>query len=198
MQMSENSTKSFSFGLRELTEEENRTYCGSNSSSLEKPPILNSSPRFTSDYSYKVFTSGCYYLNKSSGMWLSEGVEVASDTDFENTHCISTHLTEFAGGFIVLPAAIDFDYVWANASFEKNMTIYLTIIIICSLYIILFIWTRYMDWKDNKKNKVNLLNDNNKQDDCFYELIFFTGSRKEAGTDSKVFFTIITLLKFAH
>jgi hypothetical protein len=43
-------------------------------------------------------------------------------------------LTTFAGGWIVLPAPINWNYVFANLDFAKNKTIYLTIIIIAVLY----------------------------------------------------------------
>jgi hypothetical protein len=100
-------------------------------------------------------------------------------------------LTSFAGGFVVLPAKIDFNNVWENASFTKNPTIYATCIALVSLYIILAIWARYEDNRDRKKIVITVLN--KEEDDDFvdlknkylYEIIFFTGARKDAGTESK-------------
>jgi len=60
-------------------------------------------------------------------------------------------LTTFAGGWIVLPAPINWNYVFANLDFAKNKTIYLTIIIIAVLYILITIYARYKDKKDVEK-----------------------------------------------
>jgi magnesium-transporting ATPase (P-type) len=72
-------------------------------------------------------------------------------TDFDQTHCFSTHLTTFAGGFLALPAPINWNYVFANGDFMKNKTIYLTVITIAVLYIILIIIARLSDSKDRDK-----------------------------------------------
>lgn len=88
---------------------------------------------------------------------------------------------------MVLPDSIDFNNVWSKAgSFTANLTIYLTVIIVCSLYILLFVWCRWMDWRDGKKRSIFLLADNSPVDEYFYELIVFTGTRKDAGTKSRV------------
>ena len=100
--------------------------------------------------------------------WSSYGTEVLPDTNLTHTHCQSTHLTSFAGGFIVLPAAIDFNAVWAHASFLDNPIIYSTIIALICLYISLAIWARYMDWKDEHKMGITLLGDLNEKGNKYY------------------------------
>jgi hypothetical protein len=72
-------------------------------------------------------------------------------TNHYETQCLSTHLTSFAGGFIVLPSPINWNYVFANAAFSKNKTVYLTIISISVIYIILLIYARFKDKKDFEK-----------------------------------------------
>lgn len=98
-------------------------------------------------------------MNYITNDWSSYGTEVLSDTNLTHTHCISNHLTSFAGGFIVLPSAIDFNAVWAHASFLQNPIIYSTIIALICLYIILAIWARYTDSKDEQKMGITVLND---------------------------------------
>ena len=142
---------------------------------------------FSDNYWIRIYSSGCYYMNKSTNEWSSYGMEILSDTNFTHTHCTSNHLTSFAGGFIVLPPAINFNQVWANASFLKNPVIYSTVIALVSLYILLAIWSRYMDSKDSKKVGITLLGDlKDKENKYVYEIIVFTGTRMNAGTDSKV------------
>jgi hypothetical protein len=180
-------------GMRELADTEMSQYCP-NSKPLTPPnipsSISNSSKSLTTNFNYLSFTSGCYYMDLSTGKWSSDGVEVQSDTSILYTHCKTNHLTTFAGGWVVLPSAINFDYVFTNASFEKNKTIYLTVIILFVIYILFAIWGRYMDRQDLLKIGVAPLIDNQASDNYFYEIILFTGARKDAGTDSKVRFLI--------
>jgi hypothetical protein len=72
-------------------------------------------------------------------------------TDHNQTHCFTSHLTTFAGGFIVLPAPVNWNYVFANADFSRNKTIYLTVIIVIVLYLMLMIYARYDDRKGLQK-----------------------------------------------
>ena len=64
------------------------------------------------------------------------------------TVCVCTHLTTFAGGWVVVPNTIDWNYVFSNADFYKNPTLYITEIVIVVVYIIAFIWARRKDKKD--------------------------------------------------
>ena len=74
------------------------------------------------------------------------------------------------------------------------MTIYLTVIIVSVLYILLFILTRYLDYKDKTRSNIHILADNSLTDLYFYELIFYTGGRKDASTASKVSFSLMGTL----
>ncbi len=143
---------------------------------------------FSYNYFIRIYTSGCYYMNPFTSDWASNGMEILSDTNITHTHCVSNHLTTFAGGFIVLPSAIDFNNVWANASFLQNPVLYSTVIFLICLYILLAIWARYMDWKDSKKVGITLFGDanQNRENKYIYEIIVFTGNRPNAGTKSKV------------
>ena len=116
--------------------------------------------------------------------WTSEGVEILSDSSISLAHCISYHLTEFAGGFLVLPSSIDFNKVWANAGFLQNPIIYSTVIIIISLYIIFACFSRFLDYRDSKKITYSIID--NLSENYLYELRIFTGSRIGAATDSNV------------
>ena len=85
--------------------------------------------------------------------------------------------------------------MFSNASFDKNPLIYATVIGVTSLYILLAIWCIYMDRKDKTKTGICVLNDNsgidlNAESTYFYEMIVYTGTRKDAGTDSNVKFVL--------
>ena len=133
-------------------------------------------------------------MDTETGVWRSDGVEVIEQgTNTTHTHCQSTHLTEFAGGFIVLPPTIDFDYAFANASFEKNALIYMTVIGVTCLYILLAIWAVYADRLDKLKTGICVLSDTGSgplglsiESTYLYEFMVLTGARNGAATDSKV------------
>jgi polycystin 1L2 len=78
-------------------------------------------------------------------------MKVGPLTDHYQTQCFSTHLTTFAGGFLVLPAPINWNYVFANADFAKNKTVYLTVICVAIIYLVLVIYARFQDKKDVEK-----------------------------------------------
>jgi polycystin 1L2 len=65
-----------------------------------------------------------------------------------------------------------------------------TLICVCILYILLILYARYKDKKDVEKLGVTPLPDNHQSDQYFYQIIVFTGHRKDAGTKSKVHFII--------
>ena len=137
------------YGIRELTSSELNTYCipsvnNTNKLSLKSPPLLANSDKinFTKDFLLLSYTSGCYYYESASGKWSSHGTEVVSDTNLYETHCLSTHLTSFAGGLVVLPSAINFEYVFANASFLQNPIIYSTVIVVTLLYALFSVWAQ--------------------------------------------------------
>ena len=77
--------------------------------------------------------------------------QVGSLSNLTHTQCFSSHLTRFTSGFAVLSAPVNWNYVFANAAFLKNGTIYFTVIIVTLVYIILLIYTRHSDRQDLQK-----------------------------------------------
>ncbi|CAF4570593.1 unnamed protein product [Rotaria sp. Silwood1] len=178
------------FGIRELNSTEFQSYC-SNNASLSSPmsPVTDTAINFTSNYHIRAYTSACYYLDKNS-YWQTKDIVVGSQTSYGQTQCYTSHLTTFAGGWIVLPAPINWNYVFAHADFSKNKAIYLTMILLAIFYILFMIYARYKDKKDIEKLGVTPLPDNLINDKYYYQIIVFTGFRKDAGTKSKVHFVI--------
>jgi hypothetical protein len=193
-----NLTKAY-YGIRDLSLNETIMYCENTTFkvNLTSAPLLvstqtqtqNSSEVATLSYDLRVFVTCCKYFDSETTEWYWDGVNVLSDSNLTHIHCETNHFTDFAGGFIVLPPKMDFGYIFSHADFAQNLTIYLTIIIVSSLYMILFVWCTYADRKDKSKTNVYLMEDNNANDLYFYELIVITGTRKGAGTESNVFFS---------
>ncbi|KAK8779497.1 hypothetical protein V5799_019173 [Amblyomma americanum] len=147
------------------------------------------SREFSTNYSVRIYTSGCYFFNSKSKTWSAEGCFVAN-ANYALTKCKCNHLTSFGSGFFVMPNTIDFSYVFANAGFADNVTIYMTVVVTMLVYVVLLIWARYEDKKDVEKLGALPLQDNDVKDKYIYEIIVFTGDKKGAGTDSNVFFIL--------
>ena len=185
------------FGIKELNTKEFKYFCSTNmKKEIKMVDLLNNldldiKTNFSSFVSTRVILSGCYYVDKLTGSYSSNGMEVLNTTNTTHTQCRSNHLTQFAGGWITVPSGINFNDVFARASFLDNITIYMTCIVITLFYFILFIWTQYMDNKDKLKTNIKILNDLDYSDDIyFYEIIFYTGNRFNAGTKSNIKFKL--------
>ena len=189
-------TNLFGIGIAGFNSSFERLLCDNNTNSLINEENIFDHLSFDqldleNDYSYRVFSSGCYYRDKLSGEWKSDNLEVITDeTDIEHTVCLSNHLTDFAAGFIVLPSEIDFGNAFANSSFDKNRTIYITVIVCSCIYLFAAIFCIYQDKKDKLKNKIYLMKDSSQNLNYYYEIVFFTGSRLDSGTKSNVYLSL--------
>ena len=85
---------------------------------------------------------------------------------------------------------IDWNYAFNTSEFHKNKTIHLTVITVTLICITLMTYARKCDKKDLEKLGVTPLSDNRSFDNYFYQLIVFTGHRKDSGTKSKVHFVL--------
>ncbi|KAK4295075.1 hypothetical protein Pmani_032339 [Petrolisthes manimaculis] len=160
---------------------------------FEDPPpgtfIYSFATGFNESYSFSSFVPSCLFFNKETLSWSSEGCRVVG-ANTTITTCACNHLTSFGSGFFVAPNAIDFSYVFANAGFLDNLTIYLTLIISLALYFIGLVYARIKDRRDVEKVGVIPLADNEPSDQYLYVLIVHTGHIPNAGTKSKVQFLI--------
>ena len=123
--------------------------CANNSEALTRDNLLWDFA--TTEYEFTTFTSGCYYLNKDD-VWTSDGMGVINVTN-DVSACSTNHLTSFATGFFPEVNTIDFDFVFAHASFEDNLTIYLCLIITFTVFFITMIWAVWRDIKDSRNVK---------------------------------------------
>jgi hypothetical protein len=183
------------YSIRELDVNEANSYCSQNKSNanLKLFPLIQTRINFTSDFFIRSYTSGCYYYDTQTGKWSSNGMEIYEDSNLEQTHCLSYHLTSFAAGLDSSPSIINFQYSFANASFSRNPIIYATVILFICLYVLFAIWARYKDRKDENKLNLISLKDNYPSDNYFYELMVFTGNRNESETNSKVKYSSFNL-----
>jgi hypothetical protein len=176
------------YGIRELNSSETSLFCINNltNSNVKSLPLIQNQVNFSSDFLLRTYTSGCYYYETNTGKWYGDEMVLLQDTNIQQTHCYSYHLTSFAGGLEVMPNRINFQFVFANTMFYTNYTIYLTLILFVILYLIFALWAIFMDNLDFGKLNIIPLKDNCVADSYFYELMVFTGHPKESGTESIV------------
>ena len=177
------------YSIRELTQNEMNSYCNNKTDFLVFSQI-QTPVNFTSDFMVRSYTSGCYYYDTITGKWYSDGMDVYEDTNLEQTHCMTNHLTSFAGGFVFTQSTLNIEYAFVNTLMAKSLLAILFIIVITCIYILFAIWSRYMDIQDVKKLNLVPLKDNHRNDSYFYEIIVFTGTISESGTKSKVKFDL--------
>nr|AKN21724.1 PKD1L-1 [Schmidtea mediterranea] len=175
------------FGVRELTPAEYDLYTRSN-----RPPVpYTISAQINNTFRVRIFSTGCYFnSNNFQGGWGTAGCVVGPLTTTKVTQCICNHLTSFASGWIVAPNTIDFDYVFSNFDFTKNLTLFVTEIVVALVFIAIFIWARRMDIKDIEKVGVTPLPSNDANDMYLYEVTIDTSIRANAGTSSNVYFIL--------
>ncbi|XP_065660232.1 uncharacterized protein LOC100197328 isoform X2 [Hydra vulgaris] len=142
----------------------------------------------TFDYEMKSFCAECNYWNEDVNKWMSDGCQYDVETSsFLVTKCKCNHLTAF-GGFFVAPNTIPTPSL---ALLKDGYVLLVTVGVIILFWIIGLIFTRKMDKKDVSKIGVCPLLDNQPEDNYLYQIIVNTGSRRNAGTKSNIFFTVV-------
>ncbi|XP_065660223.1 uncharacterized protein LOC101236989 isoform X5 [Hydra vulgaris] len=142
----------------------------------------------TFDYEMKSFCAECNYWNKDGNKWMSDGCQYDVHTStFSLTKCKCNHLTAF-GGFYVTPNTIPTPSL---AKLKQGYVLLVTVGVIILLWILGLIFTRKMDKEDISKIGVCPLLDNQADDTYIYQITVNTGSRRNAGTKSNIFFSVV-------
>ena len=126
------------FGMRQLNTTEADRGCINPSGSTD-PPRSDQPFRFTDNYQLRLYTFGCFYLD-ADHRWRSDGLQVGPLTNLTHTQCLSTHLTTFASGFLLLPEPINWNYAFTNATANRDQVAYLMVVgasIFCLLLMII-------------------------------------------------------------
>lgn len=74
--------------------------------------------------------------------------QVGAETEVSRTQCRCSHATVFGGGLVVQPNKIDWNFVFSNAEFYKNPTLYIAEIVTLVVFVLAAIWARHQDRKD--------------------------------------------------
>ncbi|CAG0882734.1 unnamed protein product [Cyprideis torosa] len=135
-------------------------------------------------------TMNVAYWNDTYEKYSSDGLQLLDGCVRDQLIFTTTHMTLFTGGTFLKPNVIDFSYVFANAGFSDNLTIYMTIIFTMVVFTLIMIYAYLKDRQDVQKIGARPLPDNDPADKYVYEILVETGNQNSAMTDSKVSFTI--------
>ncbi len=144
---------------------------------------------FTTEYELRGYTGGCYSFNTSSEVWEAIGVTIHNTTKLISA-CNVSHLTSFGSGWFAQVNTIDFEFIFAEASFQDNLTIYMCLIVTFTVYFFALAWACWNDRKDAKRLPVPVLLDNNPEEAYFYEIVVETGPLTSHATTSKIYFIL--------
>ena len=103
----------------------------------------------TPTYHLQIYIGGGYYFDENSDNWDGTGTGVINSTKTV-TAIRTNHLSSFASGFLPEPNVIDFEFVFANASFQDNLTLFFLLIICYIFFIVGLIWAIFKDKSDTK------------------------------------------------
>ncbi|XP_065660243.1 uncharacterized protein LOC105846130 isoform X4 [Hydra vulgaris] len=141
----------------------------------------------TFDYEMKSYCVDCNYWNESVNKWMSDGCQLEYySTSFLVTKCKCTHLTTF-GSFFVFPNPFP---KFSISKLKAGYTLLVTVVIIIMLWILGLLLTRRIEKYDASKVGVCPLLDNLHEDKYLYKIVVNTGSQRNAGTKSNIFYTI--------
>ncbi|CAH2324014.1 polycystic kidney disease 1-like 3 [Pelobates cultripes] len=147
----------------------------------------NSSGTQSMQMTFSSFTAHCGFWDNNTEHWRSTGCKVGPQTTNEQIQCLCNHLSFFGSSFFVPPVQIDVTRTaeyFSQISENPVMVVLLACFYAC--YILVVIWARRMDLRDQSQSRVILPRDN---DPCAlyrYRITVCTGHRRNAATSSKV------------
>ncbi|EDO41988.1 predicted protein, partial [Nematostella vectensis] len=106
--------------------------------------------------------------------------------------CTCNHLTSFGGSFFVAPNPIDLAQVWiAFQNPEDNIPIIVTMTTVMGVFLLVLIWARRADSKDEAhQNSIVMMQNNGVTKSYNYMVTIRTGQRRDAGTTANVFLAL--------
>ena len=116
------------------------------------------SRNFSTGYMFRSYTKGCYYMDTNK--WTSYGMAPEEEHSSRYLRCYTNHLTPFSSGLFEPPNNVDFDYVFAEASFDNNLSIYAALLILLATFGLFLAWAKWKDGKDAHKLRSMPLSDN--------------------------------------
>ncbi|OWF39368.1 Polycystic kidney disease protein 1-like 2 [Mizuhopecten yessoensis] len=168
-----------------------RRSVGANTTSTNQTITSNDTRMFEPanvNFTMVIVTTGCRTWDEDRQIWTSTGCTVLPFSTLNETLC---RCPEATGNMFATTFAnsINFSTVWSKFD-VNNASVYGTLIALIVLYVLVCIWARRKDKKDNEMWKTTFLCDIDSTDQHFYLMTVHTAMRRGAGTESNVSFVV--------
>ncbi|EDO38968.1 predicted protein, partial [Nematostella vectensis] len=144
-------------------------------------------------YTLHVYEAACYYWDERSEGWGTDGCMVGKATRPGIVECMCDHLTAFGANFRVLPTSVVPPVVTtvskADLPYTRPIRTPLVLALVMTAfacYLIMLVWARREDIRDDKRAEIYSLDDNSGMDKGHYDVTVYTGMSNDAGTTSTV------------
>ncbi|GCC22571.1 hypothetical protein chiPu_0000959 [Chiloscyllium punctatum] len=138
-------------------------------------------------YTVNIQWTQCLYWDDNRE-WKSDGCSPQQKSDSEKINCSCNHMTTFTVLHEELVMKeVQFTDVMIFISVFENYATCITVLFALTLYILLVILCKRMDFSMETKPGLVVLQDNTPTDQYLYEIIVETGFRTRAGTTAKVY-----------
>ncbi|CAM9512545.1 unnamed protein product [Lampetra fluviatilis] len=149
----------------------------------------------------RIWTTACKVWDDVNGQWNYDLAQVHPNSTMDSTVCVvggghkatTTNAGRervFVAAEVLAPNTIDFSTVFTKFDLVSNGAVFAAVIVIILLYVIMLLWARKADIKDNKKNRMFFLFDVDDENQCLLVLRVATAKRQDAGTRCGVCFTL--------
>nr|XP_032812313.1 polycystic kidney disease protein 1-like 2 [Petromyzon marinus] len=145
-----------------------------------------------------VWTAACKIWDSDHNQWSYALARVHPSTTVHRTVCEFKPDSRvnfgkekvFVGAEFLTPNAIDFSTVFSKFDLVSNGAVFSTVIMIVLLYLLVLLWARKADEKDNEKNTILCLFDEKDKYSCKLLLRIATSNKASGRTTSPVSFIL--------
>ncbi|XP_061420084.1 polycystin-1-like protein 2 isoform X2 [Lethenteron reissneri] len=145
-----------------------------------------------------VWTAACKIWDSDHNQWSYALARVHPSTTVHSTVCEFKPDSRvnfgkekvFVGAEFLTPNAIDFSTVFSKFDLVSNGAVFSTVIMIVLLYLLVLLWARKADEKDNEKNTILCLFDETDKCSCKLLLRIATSNKASGRTTSPVSFIL--------
>ncbi|XP_067867286.1 polycystin-1-like protein 1 isoform X2 [Heterodontus francisci] len=139
------------------------------------------------NYTLSIQWTQCLYWD-DIGEWKSDGCSPQQQSNSQKINCSCNHMTTFTVAHQqVVMKDVKFTDVLIFISVFENYATCITVLFALTLYILLVILCKRMDFYIEGKSGPVVLQDNTPTDQHLYEIVIETGFRTRAGTTAKVY-----------
>ncbi|XP_071135415.1 uncharacterized protein [Mytilus edulis] len=152
-------------------------------------PGYRTNAKFRQNITVKVLSTAitCRYWNHTSGSWITGGFKVSPVSSSKNLECEVDHLTDFAGGYFVLPNIVDpIKDALLFLTFFDNPVVVSVVVLVWFIYFVALYLARQKDRQDRHLDGIVTPCSSDPSEPFKYLMCIVTGWRYDARTTANV------------